>query len=84
MSPTFLENAFVCSLKYPFQTLKVGDVVLVNHADYGKMIKRIQAIQQNSLWLVGDNPASISTEKMGAVHKKNVIGKVMWQVSPSV
>lgn len=80
MSPNFLENAFVFSIKYPLQTLQKNDVILVNHPTFGKIIKRISAISEQGIWLKGDNPISTRTEEMGLIAKNQVIGKVIFQV----
>lgn len=87
MFPNFLPNAFVVAIRFPWQTLKVGDVVLVNHHDYGKMIKRIKTINNAQLpqkmTLEGDNPNSITPEQMGELDKSQVIGKVIYQIKPA-
>lgn len=89
MSPNFLPNAFVVAIKHPWQVFKVGDVVLVNHLIYGKMIKRINSYQQTTnsknsayITLIGDHPASVSTQQMGVVSQSQIMGRVCYCIQP--
>lgn len=83
MSPNFLPNSFVFAITHPWQKYKIGDVVLVEHASYGKMIKRIDAVNANNTFsLKGDNFESVTTQQMGQINKAQIMGKVFWQVKP--
>ncbi|PIE46819.1 MAG: hypothetical protein CSA42_06550 [Gammaproteobacteria bacterium] len=94
MFPNFLPDSFVLVIKYPWQQFKVGDVVLVKHEKYGKMIKRICSMitsKSNSkiglnrckkITLRGDNPQSVTTEQMGQIDSTHIIGKVIYQIKP--
>ncbi len=94
MSPNFLPDSFVFAIKHPWQHLAVGDVVLVNHDTYGKMIKRIASINnhtdkhkdkhtiQQKITLKSDNPLGVTSEQIGIIDSQQIIGKVIWQVKP--
>lgn len=82
MFPHFLPDAFVISIKHPYQKYQKNEVVLVEHATYGKMIKRILSTSATGVWLVGDHFDSLSTEKMGLLDKKHILGKVVYQIKP--
>ncbi len=81
MSPNFLPDDFVLLIAHRWQKLAVGDVVLVNHQHYGKIIKRIASIEKDNWFtLKSDNPQGVTTEQMGIINKGQVIGKVVYQV----
>ncbi len=94
MSPNFLPDSFVFAIKHPWQRLAVGDVILVNHDNYGKMIKRIASITnhkdkhkdkratQQTITLKSDNPLGVTSEQIGIIDSGQIIGKVIWQVKP--
>lgn len=83
MSPTFLPDAYVLSVKHPWQRLKDDDVILLSHATYGNMIKRILKKTDDALLVVGDNPQSVTTEQMGLIPYHDVLGKVLWHSNPT-
>lgn len=59
--------------------IKVGHLVVVNHATFRFMIKRVKKINRNgSLWLTGENELSVKPEAMGWVPKTRIIGKVIF------
>lgn len=61
-----------------WRRLKPGDVVVLRHGGLDK-IKRIQAIQNAQVYLVGDNPAqSTDSRTLGWLDARLVIGKVVW------
>ena len=69
------------------QRLRVDDIVAVEHARYGKIIKRICQVRLGSsgqviaLRLRGDNElASVSEARMGWVSVDSVIGKMVYVV----
>ncbi len=84
MSPIFLPNNFVLVIKHPWQKFNVGDVILVNHQHYGKIIKRICTIEtqhgKTFFTLKSDNPQGVTTEQIGKTNKNQLIGKVIYQV----
>ncbi len=52
-------------------------IVVVRHSDFGILVKRVQRITEDGYILTGENPQSISPEKMGIVRKTQVLGKVV-------
>ncbi len=74
MLPFLRAGDYVLVMKRP---LAVGDVVVARHPQFGEIIKRIAGINNSSYELVGDNAASVSTEKIGTLPAKSVIGKVV-------
>ena len=59
--------------------LKVNDVVLALHPNSKglKIVKRIQSVKGDWIFLVGDNPDPLSSDdshNFGAVHLDNILG----------
>lgn len=78
MSPAFPPNHYVLALT-SFFSVKVNDIVVVNHIEYGRIIKRVVSLNANKSLLLGsDNPSGVSTEQIGVVQKHQVIAKVIW------
>ena len=80
MRPTLAPDDYMIITKA--RTLRSGFVVLVNHPEYGVIVKRIKSIESDSLRLVGDGNVTTSTHEMGDVPTSNVIGRVRWAIKP--
>lgn len=79
MSPNIKQGSFVFIFKSPFTKFKTGDLVVVDHSQYGRIIKRVYSSNNNQQFsLTGDNPDSLSSEKMGLVNKRQLCGKVFY------
>ena len=84
MEPEYKPGDFVLISKSPFtlRNLKVNDDIVFNHAVLGKLLKQIISVQSDDYYSVaGLNPESISTEKLGLIHKDSIIGKVIYHIS---
>ena len=83
MLPNFYCGDFVIAFRLFHSVFKQGDVVVVEHAQFGKIIKRIITIENGgTLLLVGDNlAASTDTLTLGSVQRKQVLGRVIGHVS---
>lgn len=85
MLPDLMAGSFVVALRHRGQTLRLNDVVVVDHAIHGRVIKRVAGIgQDGTLSLAGDNTArSTSTEALGPVPPERVLGRVIWRITGS-
>ncbi|MDE3274170.1 S24 family peptidase [Pseudoalteromonas sp. G4] len=76
MSPTIETNSYV--LLHNFGTkkhLKKGQIVKVEHDEFGTIIKRIAYQDKNGLyWLVGDDPKSLACCQIGPVNATQITG----------
>ena len=61
-----------------------GDVVLVDHPRFGKIIKRAIDVTSKSLWLEGAHTDSLSRETMGPIERRRVKGKLVYQFEREV
>jgi signal peptidase I len=84
LSPEYQEGDFVLISKIPFflRRLKPGDVVVFRQIAYGRMIKRIEKIDQYAelFYVLGDHPDSKDSRHFGPVPCEDLIGKVIWHI----
>ncbi len=64
------------------RSLRVGDIVLVDHPTYGRIVKSVRALAEGRVWLEGLSPASTSADALGGVAPAAVIGRQVWRVRP--
>ncbi|WP_158773658.1 nickel-type superoxide dismutase maturation protease [Cobetia sp. L2A1] len=84
MSPGLAPGDYVVTLKRWHSRYRVGDIVVAQHPQFGRIIKRIRAIQPDGmLWLEGTHPDSTSTEKMGLLSNDLVKGRVIHSLHPT-
>ncbi len=63
---------------YSFKKIKPNQTILINHPEYGLLIKTVAIIDKNNLiWCKGENASSIAVEKLGPVSNKQIIGRVL-------
>jgi len=61
-----------------------GQIVLVEHAHYGRIVKSIhQLLDDGRVLLKGASSLSTSTEALGPVELSQIIARVTWRVSPT-
>ncbi|MBL0711412.1 MAG: nickel-type superoxide dismutase maturation protease [Colwellia sp.] len=79
MFPRIPQHSYVLSWHWhTFNKIKPNQTILINHPKYGLLIKKVAIIDRNHLiWCKGENPSSISVEKLGPVNKKQIIGRVL-------
>ncbi len=77
MEPSLREGDRVLLLRT--KNMKKGDVVVFAAAGRD-CIKRVASVTRSSFFVEGDNKAeSTDSRHYGAIHKKQVIGKVVWR-----
>ncbi|WP_405280124.1 S26 family signal peptidase [Cobetia sp. Ld8] len=84
MSPGLAPGDYVVTLKRWKSRYRIGDIVVAQPPHFGRIIKRIRAIQPDGmLWLEGTHPDSTSTEKMGLLMREWIQGRVIRSISQS-
>lgn len=77
MQPKFRPDAVVWASAI-FRRLDAGDVVILEHNGLEK-IKRVEAVQDGELFVLGDNPgASTDSRSFGWLPLETVKAKVIW------
>jgi signal peptidase I len=78
MQPTLKEGQDILSINW-FVNPKVGDIIVIKKQ--GKeMVKRIEKIEGENVFVVGDNEdESTDSRHFGAIKRELIIGKVIYQ-----
>ena len=77
MLPAYRRDAMVCATGL-FRKLRPGDVVIIDHQGLEK-IKRVEAVVEDQLFVLGDNPASSTdSRQFGWLPAPAVRAKVIW------
>ncbi|NVK27262.1 peptidase S24 [Marinomonas sp. CT5] len=78
--PILFDGDFVLTSRW-HKKLKIGHLVVVDHALYGMIIKKIVHIAPDGqLWLGGESNQSLQSERIGWVSPRRVIGKVIYKI----
>lgn len=84
LSPEYQEGDYVVLATIPFfiHPIKVGDVIVFDIQPYGTLIKRVESVEGDNglLTVKGDRVDSVDSRNFGPIHKKSVIGKVVWHI----
>jgi nickel-type superoxide dismutase maturation protease len=83
MVPRLMDEDYVLVNRWT-RTLKVGQLVVVNHPLFSYMVKKVLDISPDGqLWLGGENKKSLRPEQMGWVQPCRIIGKVVYCICAS-
>lgn len=83
MLPEYKEGDFVVITTSPFflHRLKAGNIIVFHHGSYGTLIKRIEHFDENNdLIVIGTQPTSLDSRRLGPISLKAVRGKVVWHI----
>ena len=80
MWPDYRHNDYVALGRWRGRALAVGDDVVCKHAEFGLILKRIQRIGPDGLWLTGLNPRSAASGRLGNIQEQAVMGRVLWHI----
>ncbi len=83
MLPRIAPDAFIIAVKLPrFYPKRVGQMYYIRHPRYGRIVKTLAKIDGQNLWFRGESAESVSMLAMGALTHQDVIGRVVWVISP--
>ncbi len=76
------DYVLVAKSPFPYFNIRIGDVIAFDQAEYGLMIKRINAISEDSahVEVKGSVIESIDSSSFGPICRKDIIGKVIWHI----
>ena len=84
LSPAYQKGDFVLVAKIPFllRVLRRGDVVVFRHPLHGTMIKQVERVlpDRDEIYVAGTHKYSVDSRSFGAIHKRDVVGKVIWHI----
>lgn len=82
MIPVLPPKTLVLGSGY-FRKLKIGHVVVISH-DGKEKIKRIDKLEGNKVYVLGDHPeTSTDSRHFGWIPKKRVVARIFWPSSKS-
>jgi len=81
MEPRLHDGDYVIATK--LLSVKPGRLVVVDHPDYQRMVKRVLAVKERRFLLIGENGGSVSTEQIGWCKEDQVVGVVLKAVKQS-
>lgn len=58
--------------------VRVGDIVLADHAKYGRIIKRVRCNGPDGVGLEGLSPHSTSPKELGLVARQCILGRLVF------
>ena len=83
MAPNLHDGDFVFISRW-YRKLMIGHLVVVDHALYGTIVKKVLHIAPDGqLWLGGENNKSLQSERIGWVSPRRVLGKVVGRIRAS-
>ncbi len=67
MAPSYRDGDYVLTLRYGRRRPRVGDDVVFVHPDFGRLLKRIERIQDGVMNFTGTNALSADSAALGSV-----------------
>ena len=63
-------------------TYQVGDILMVVHPRFGRIVKRCWQQTEDRFWLEGLGPATTPAAALGAVTASDILGRLVWLSPP--
>ncbi len=80
MSPKYQSGDFVLLRSVWGGRFKRGDVIAFSNQLYGTLIKRINKITDEGIYVLGTGENSLDSRRLGPVNPDVVVGKVIWHI----
>lgn len=78
--PEYKEGDYVILITVSFFSIRRGDTIVFQHPVYGMMIKHIDSIDSDKIFVVGTHPLSTDSRQFGPIQRSDVVGKVIWHI----
>jgi len=82
MSPVYNDGDYVLTIRFPLllRRIKVSSVLVFKSKGHGVLIKKVSQIdpERRVFFFTGLNKKSLTTEQIGAVGEKDIIGSVIF------
>ncbi len=81
--PDYQDGDFVvlAAKSFLFKNIKTGDTVVFKHEFYGMMIKNVQSVDQDQIYVTGNHIHSVDSKQLGPIHRDRLLGKVIWHIA---
>ncbi|MBC8333777.1 MAG: peptidase S24 [Anaerolineales bacterium] len=80
MSPDYQDGDFVFLMNLFRGRIKRGDVIVFINQLYGTLIKRVEKITDEGIYVLGTGENSLDSRRLGPVNPAAVQGKVIWHI----
>ena len=80
MLPRFRPGDYILASRPILRAFKAGDIVLARHQAHGLILKRIQRLTDDEVWLEGLNELSSTAASLGAMPRTALIGRVCYHL----
>ena len=61
--------------------IRAGDVVVFDHPDYGRLVKRVEGLEPcGHLRVRGDDIDSIDSRRFGPIPRSCLLGRLIWHI----
>lgn len=78
LAPRFRDGDYVLLSGLGLKRIRPGDVIVFDHPDYGRLIKRVEGIEPcGRLRVRGDDIDSVDSRRFGPVPRASVRGRVI-------
>jgi nickel-type superoxide dismutase maturation protease len=79
LAPAYRDGDYVVCL--PVTRLRLGAVVVFDHPDYGRLIKRVEHVAEDGrLFVLGDDIDSVDSRRFGPIEPDSLLGRVVWHI----
>ncbi|MCF6275000.1 MAG: hypothetical protein L3J05_04475 [Robiginitomaculum sp.] len=79
MSPALSGGDYVVTIKP--RSVRPGFVYVLNHSDFGQIVKRLESIEDGRYYFAGDNPKSTPGAVIGPVPRERITGYAILAIS---
>ena len=59
---------------------RAGDIVLADHPEFGRIIKKVIAVENGKLSLAGTSAESTPAARLGRIGKDRVLGRLLFKI----
>lgn len=82
LEPRYRDGDFVVIGKIPilFGKIREGDEIVFRHPEYGTMIKIVEKMVGDEIYVIGAHAYSVDSRRFGPIRKPEVMGKVIWRI----
>ena len=79
MSPALNDGDYILTITP--RRLRPGFIYIVDHPDLGRIVKRLQRIENTRYYFTGDNPKSTPSTVMGPIVRERITARAILQTS---
>ena len=80
MFPEYQDGDFVLIMKIFRGKIKIGDVIVFKHQHYGTLIKGVEKVTGEGIYVLGTGENSLDSRRLGPVSPFSVQGRVIWHI----